>query len=65
MTSQLEVVEETRVPDETTAYLQVTGNFLTCHGRDSNLGSGERQLAIGGNALGHTAISVGSEYQFI
>ena len=29
-------------PAKTTAYPQVTGNFLTYPGRDSNSGSGER-----------------------
>ena len=51
MTSQLYVVEETRVPSENTLP-QVTGNILTCPGRDLNEGGGERQLAVGGNAVG-------------
>ena len=29
---------------------QVTGNFLPCPGQDLNLGSGERQLAVSGDA---------------
>ena len=33
----------------------ITGNILTCPGRDLNPGSGERQLAVRGNALDHTA----------
>ena len=43
-------VEEMGVPSETTAEPQVTGNFPTCPVRDSNPGSGERQLAVSGNA---------------
>ena len=41
-------------PAKTTAYPQVIGNFLTCTSRDSNPGSGERQLALSGNVLDHT-----------
>ena len=37
----------------TTSY-QVTGNFHTCQGWDSNPGSGKRQLALSGNVLDHT-----------
>ena len=33
---------------------QVTGNFLTCPGRDLNQVSGKRPLAVSGNALDHT-----------
>ena len=36
---------------KTTAKPQVTSNFLTCRGQDSKPGSGERQIAVGGNAL--------------
>ena len=46
----------TRVPGEIHR-LAVTGNFLTCPGRYSNLGSGERQLAVGVND--HKAIWAG------
>ena len=35
---------------------QVTGNFLTCPRLNSTLDSGERQLAVSGNTLDHTAI---------
>ena len=38
---------------------QVTGNFLTCPGRDSNPGSIERQRAVSCNALNDTAIRAG------
>ena len=34
-----------------TALSQVTGNFLICPGWDANLGSGEGQLTVSGNAL--------------
>ena len=44
---------------KTTAQPQLTGNFLACPGWDSNLGCGERQLAVSGNALDHTAIRAG------
>ena len=37
---------------------QVTGNFA-CPAWDSILESGERQLAVSGNALDHTAIRAG------
>ena len=43
-------------PANTTALPQVTGNFLTYHGWDTNPDSGERQLAVSGNALDHRAI---------
>ena len=46
-----------KYPLETTTLPQVTGNFLTYPGEDSNRGSGERQRAISGNALDHLAIS--------
>ena len=36
----------------------VTGNFLTYPDRDLKLGSAERQRAVSGNALNHTAIRV-------
>ena len=45
---------------KSTAEPQVTGNFLTCPGWDSNPESGERQLAVSGNALDHSANRVGS-----
>ena len=35
---------------------KVTGNFLTCPGRDSNTGSGERQRTVSGGALDHRTI---------
>ena len=35
---------------------QVTGNFLTCPGRDSNLGSDERLQEVGENACEHSAV---------
>ena len=50
VTSQLKVVAQTGVPVETTDLPQVTGDFLTCHGRNENLGNSERQLAFSGNA---------------
>ena len=37
---------------------QVTGNFLSSPGWDSNIGSGERQLAVSGNSLDHMAMRV-------
>ena len=42
---------------------QITGNFLTCPGRDSSPGSGERQLTVSDNALelDHTATRAGLE----
>ena len=46
--SQLLMVMETRVKN--------TGNLLTCPGWDLNLCSGERQLAVSGNILDHSAI---------
>ena len=42
-------------PAKTTAQPQVTDNYLTCPGRDSNTGSGERQRALSGGALVHMA----------
>ena len=39
----------------TTAEPQVTGNFLTCPRWNSNPDSGERRLAVSGNALDHMA----------
>ena len=59
MISLLKVVEETREADENHRLTQVTGNFLTCPGQDSYTGSCERQLAVIGNALDHTAIRAG------
>ena len=53
---------ETRVPSENHRLPQVTGNILTCHGWDSNLDSGERQLAVSGNALDHTARRAGPQF---
>ena len=44
-----------------TALPQVTGNFLTFPVWDSNPCSGERQLAVCGNALDHTAIRAGPQ----
>ena len=44
---------------KTTAQPQVTGNFLTCPGRDSKSDSGERELAVSDNALDHTVIRAG------
>ena len=38
---------------------QVTGNFRTCSGRNSKPSSGERQLAVSGNALDDSAIRTG------
>ena len=35
-------------PVKTTAQPQVIGNFITCPGRDSNPGIGERQRAVSG-----------------
>ena len=49
-------MEEIGVPGKNHRLIaQVTGNFLTCPGRDSNSGSGERQLAVCVNALNHAA----------
>ena len=55
------MVEETAVSKKQkhAAKPQVTGDFLICLGRDSNPGSGERQLEVIGNALDHTAIRAG------
>ena len=48
------MVEETGVPiEKNNAY--PPGNFPTCPGWDSNLGSGKRQLTFSGNALDPTA----------
>ena len=44
---------------------QFTGNFLTCSGKDSDLDSGERQLAVSGNALDHTIIMAGPKNLYI
>ena len=41
------------VMEETNAYPQVTSNFLTYAGLDSNSGSGERQQAVSGITLDH------------
>ena len=41
---------------------QVTGNFLTCLRWDSNLDSGEKQLAFSDNALDRTTIRTGPLY---
>ena len=38
---------------------------FTCPGCDSNPDSGERQLAVSGNALDHTAIRAGPSASFI
>ena len=44
---------------------QVTGNLFTCHGRDSNPGSGtERQLAFSGNSLDPMGIRAGPVNNF-
>ena len=50
--SQLPVVKETWVPGENLCQTQVTDNFVTCPGWYSTPGSGERQLAVGGNSVG-------------
>ena len=52
-------MEETWVLCEKRRLTQVSGNFLTCRGQDSNPDSGERQLAVSGNASDRTAIGAG------
>ena len=62
MTSKSSVVEERGEPGKKhslSIQSQVTGNFPACSGRDSNMGSGKRQLAVSGNALDQTAIRAG------
>ena len=49
------MVEETGVPFEK-KHAYPPGNFPTCPGWDLNLGIGERQLTVSGNALDPTAI---------
>ena len=44
---------------KTIALPKVIGNFPTCSGWDLNLDSGERQLAVSGNALDQKAIRAG------
>ena len=56
MTSQFYILGETAAPEKSPAFAHVTGNFLTCVGRDKDLGSGENRLVISGNALDHAAI---------
>ena len=46
---------EAGYPAKATTYPQVICYFLTCPSWDLNPGSGERQLAVSGNALDHTA----------
>ena len=56
-------MEETGVPgvpgEDYRLKPQVTGNFLTYLGRDSNPGSGERQRVVSGGAADHTAVRAG------
>ena len=63
MTSQLYMVEETGGPCEKHRLTPSPGNFVTCPGWDWNPGSGDRQLAVSGNALDHTAIRAGLQTQ--
>ena len=44
---------------KTTTCPQITDNFLTCLGRDSNPGINERQLTFSGNASDRTTIGAG------
>ena len=53
-------MEETGVPGEDH---RLTGNFLTSPGRDSNPGSGERQLAVSGGSLDHTVVRAGPSHK--
>ena len=57
------MVEEIVVPAKNTTWPQVTGNILTCPSQDSNPGStGERQLAVSGNALDRKGIRAGPTF---
>ena len=49
-------MEETGVPGANHRQTQVIGNFLTCTRCYLNPDRGEKQLAVSGNALDHTAI---------
>ena len=62
MTSQLQMVEEAKIPGENHCLTQVTGIFLKCPNQDPNSGGCERQIAVSGNALDYTAIRAGPQW---
>ena len=57
---QMQISPFTGVPGENQHQTQATGNFPTCLGGDS--GSGERQVAVSGNALDHSTIRAGPQW---